>query len=477
MVKHFYQLSLSDTYRDCEEVLQNNKPKFLELLSKHMDLSSLIPAPFYWSYYKSLGRDREYSLTSMLAALILQKVLGIPTVSLLILFLLLCREAREFCGFRKVPDNSRFTRFKQDFVLQIESLFHHLVDVTAPICQSLDAKLASTLVFDTSGIEPYVTENNPKFINALIKKLKRAYKDNPDIDVYKMAYGLMPSCASANHQVKQLYINGCFCYAYKFAIMTNGLGIVRNISFLDEDFMSKHPEIEVDKKSDSPEEDKSISDSKSLKPVLSDFFKLHPQVSYDTFLGDAIFDSFATYPLLLKEFKFKKVLIPFNIRNSNTGLAKPGYNESGWPLCPKDSSKAMTPCGWTREKGRSDRFKWICPETHWDGRKRLCHCPNPCTDKPSGRMIYTSSGQDLRSYPGIIRDSEEWITEYKTRCTIERTIQFFKDPMAVGNTKTSDRFTIKADLFLAGITQLITVILADRIHQPKYFRSLKPLIA
>ena len=62
-----------------------------------------------------------------------------------------------------------------------------------------------------------------------------------------MAYGLMPSCAFANNQIKQLYINGYFCYVYKFAIITNGLGIPRNITFLDDDFKAKHPEIQIDK--------------------------------------------------------------------------------------------------------------------------------------------------------------------------------------------------------------------------------------
>ena len=37
--------------------------------------------------------------------------------------------------------------------------------------------------------------------------------------------------------------------------------------------------------------------------------------------------------------------------------------------------------------------------------------------------------------------------------------------------------TLHADLLLAGITQLITVVVADRIHKPEYFRSLKRLIA
>jgi hypothetical protein len=477
MVNLYNQISLSDTFLECKNTYQNDKPKFLELLTQNLDLASLIPQTFYWSYNKTLGRDRKYSLPSMLAALILQKILGIPTVSLLRLFLILCREAREFCGLNDIPDNSQFTRFKQDFIPDIEAFFYHLVDITEPLCREIDSNLASKIAFDTSGIEAYVTENNPKFLNSIIRKLKRAYKNNPDVDVYKMAYGLMPSSASANKDVKQLFINGYFCYVYKFSIITNGLGIVRHISFLDDQFKSKHPEIELDKKSDSPDEDKSISDSKSLKPVLTDFFALHPDFHYDTFLGDSIFDSYSTYPMLMDDFNFKKVLIPLNTRNSSTGLAAPGFNEAGWPLCPLDDSKTLKPLGWTREKGRSDRFKWGCPDTHYEGTKLVCHCPNPCTDKPSGRMFYTASGQNRRMYPGIIRDSDEWLSEYKIRVNVEKNIQYFKDPMGCGNPKTRDNLTIKADLLLAGITQMLTVVLADKIKQPSCLRSIRKLIA
>ena len=42
-------------------------------------------------------------------------------------------------------------------------MFDNLVDVTELICQ--DKHLASMTIFDTSGIEAFVTENNPKFAN------------------------------------------------------------------------------------------------------------------------------------------------------------------------------------------------------------------------------------------------------------------------------------------------------------------------
>ena len=115
------------------------------------------------------------------------------------------------------------------------------------ILTSPASSLAKMLTFDTSGIELYVTENNPKTLNALIKKLKAYYKDKPDVDPYKMAYGLMPSQAASCPDAKQMYINGHFCYADKFAILTNGLGIVRHISFIDDaDFKAAHEAVQAD---------------------------------------------------------------------------------------------------------------------------------------------------------------------------------------------------------------------------------------
>ena len=186
------------------------------------------------------------------------------------------------------------------------------------------------LTFDTSGIELYVTENNSKTLNALIKKLKSYYKDNPDVDPYKMAYGLMPSQAVACSDAKQMYINGHFCYADKFAILTNGLGIVRHISFInDDDFKTSHPDLIVEKKTASPDKDKSVGDASALVPVLSDFFFLHPDFHPATFLGDSAFDSADLYGILFHDFHFSKALISYNPRNESP-LKKVGYNAYGY---------------------------------------------------------------------------------------------------------------------------------------------------
>ena len=47
---------------------------------------------------------------------------------------------------------------------------------------------------------------------------------------------MIPNTAKASIDAKQQYINGHYCYAHKVGIMTNGIGIIRNISFFDDDF-------------------------------------------------------------------------------------------------------------------------------------------------------------------------------------------------------------------------------------------------
>lgn len=252
MATVYRQISLNDSFSNCQDLFFEDTPSFFQLLDEHFDISEFIPVVFTNAFYQSLGRKRLYPLTGFLSALILQKKFSIPSDSLLILFLTLCRELREFCGFSKVPDAPLFTRFKQNFLPYIEMMFQQMVDYTEPICQLIDSSLASMLTFDTSGIELYVSENNPKTLNSLISRLKSYYKDNPDIDPYKLAYGLMPSKAASCPDAKQQYINGHFCYADKFVMLTNGLGIVRHIAFLDDDLKALHPEMPVEKKSDSP---------------------------------------------------------------------------------------------------------------------------------------------------------------------------------------------------------------------------------
>ena len=99
---------------------------------------------------------------------------------------------------------------------------------------------------------------------------------------------------------------------------------MRRIAFFDDDFKKSHPEIPVEKRTDSPDVDKEIGDSRTLLPVLRD---------YVTFLGDSAFDSYDTYRSRLGEFGFARAVIPMNCRNAANGH-KPLLDEFGIPLCP-----------------------------------------------------------------------------------------------------------------------------------------------
>ena len=249
----YKQLTLEEIFEDCQNKFDNDKYQFFSLFDEAINLDEIVPVSFISHFYASTGRTRKHQLYPMLKALLIQRIFSIPTDTLLIVFLKYSQELRDFCGFDVVPDGSKFTRFKQDFLSDLQSMFDHLVDLTEPICQNLDPALASMTIFDTSGIEAWVTENNPKYANRIIKQLK-AFKKSHNLDdsydPYKAAYGSMPTHAASNQAIQQMYINGHFCYAYKFGIITNGLGIVRDITFYNKDFLKKHPDIVVGKKSD-----------------------------------------------------------------------------------------------------------------------------------------------------------------------------------------------------------------------------------
>ena len=129
------------------------------------------------------------------------------------------------------------------------------------------------------------------------------------------------------------------------------------------------------------------------------------------------------------------------------------------------------------------RFKFVCPKMIWAYDKstqkahRQCCCENPCTASRCGRMVYIYPEKDLRAYPGTIRGTDEWDNTYKIRTAVERDINHIKKNLCLAGRRTQNEKTLHADLILAGITQLITVVLADKINHHEYIRSLKPLIA
>ena len=167
----YKQLSVADIFQDCQDKFDNDKPAFLSLLENHINLDEIIPVTFYNHFYASTGRTRKYPLRAFLWSLIIQRIFSIPTDQLLLTFLCYSKPLREFCGFSKIPDASKITLFKQDFLDDLQTVFDRLVDLTEPICQAIDSAKADMTIFDSSGIEAFVTENNPKYANRIIKQL------------------------------------------------------------------------------------------------------------------------------------------------------------------------------------------------------------------------------------------------------------------------------------------------------------------
>ena len=438
MITH-KQLTLAEVFEDCQNKFDNDKYQFLSLLDEAIILDEIVPVSFVSHFHARTGRPHKHQLYPMLKALLIQRIFSIPTDTLLIVFLKYSQELRDFCGFDVVPDSSKFTRFKQDFLSDLQSMFDHLVDLTEPICQKLNPALADMTIFDTSGIEAWVAENNPKYANRIIKQLK-AFKQSHNLDdsydPYKAAYCSMPTHAASNQAIQQMYINGHFCYAYKFGIITNGLGIVRDISFYNRDFLNAHPDIVVE-----------------------------------------------IYKSLFGDIGFRKAFIPLRVKLS---MERTDYivNENGIPCCPHDPTLPMKREGSKSHlKSKIPTMKFVFPKMKWEynpadkSKRRVCHYDDPCTTSSCGRMIYIYPEKNLRAYPGVERGSQEWEYTYKIRVNVEKSINHFKDSFCIANRKTQNEKTLHADLLLAGITQLVTVLVADKIHQHQYIRSLKPLIA
>ena len=80
-------------------------------------------------------------------------------------------------------------------------------------------------------------------------------------------------------------------------------------------------------------------------------------------------------------------------------------------------------------------------------------------------------------YPGILRGSEHWDNLYRHRVVIERTIDLLKNTFGLGNRCSVNIKTLKADAYLAGIIQLLGVLLAKALHKPHLYKSIRKLAA
>lgn len=164
------QMSLEDIYNGVFESMESQKSELVTLLEEHINMDELIPYSFRRAFYSGKGRNHIHHLDSYLWFAILKKLFGLSRNTQMLTILKCSKELRDLCGFDKVPDASQITRFYQNYCEHIENMFVHMVEITEPICRKINEKKAGYLIYDTTGIEAKVAENNPKFFNTKLKE-------------------------------------------------------------------------------------------------------------------------------------------------------------------------------------------------------------------------------------------------------------------------------------------------------------------
>lgn len=465
------QLTFNNFMDNFDELTSEATPKLFHLFNSYIDVDKLIPSSFKEKYYSTVGSPREYSLSSMINFFILKNILGFSESKQLLNILRISNDIRKFCGFTKVPHESQISRFNTKYLKYINEMFHHLVDITEPMCKEINSHLSSILISDTTGFEAYVQENNPKFHQTLLNQAKKIakFKKDKNFDVEKYAQSQTPKKSSANSDIKLAYLNGHFGFYLKSNIVTNGLGVIRHIDFYDKDMDFTA----------NPSNAKDLYDATTLIPVLDNYFNMHRELKYSYFLGDSGFDAIDNYTYLVKD-KNIIPIIPLNQRNQSD-LPKPGFSPLGIPTCPYDPSLEMKYDGITREKGRSDRIKYLCPKSvkcRINGRTAYkLSCDNPCTNSKCGRVIQVSINSDYRLNTKIPRNTQQWQDLYKIRTVCERAISQLKSCMNIRSTQLRDTRSIKSNILFAGLTQLIALMIFYKSGTFTNVRAIKTLVA
>lgn len=128
---------------------------------------------------------------------------------------------------------------------------------------------------------------------------------------------------------------------------------------------------------------------------------------------DSAHDNIPTYKLLDRW--DINALIDINKRSGSAdGLPDDiSMDKDAHPLC----RAGLRMCSWGYDKNK-DAQKFRCPLAC--SRVQECPCSSECRKSSYGRTVYIKNGSDLRFYPRIPRDSEQYKTIYSERSACER---------------------------------------------------------
>lgn len=151
-------------------------------------------------------------------------------------------------------------------------------------------------------------------------------------------------------------------------------------------------------------------DSVSLVITFDEFRKRYPFLNVDKILLDAAHDAMPIY----KYFDTFSVNTFIDLNKRNTGniiyTDTITLSPDGIPICKKGLQ--MKDCGLDNSRRRR---KFRCPSV----KNNVCICDTPCSDSSYGRCVYIYTKDNLRLFPSVPRNSEDWNTIYKRRTSVE----------------------------------------------------------
>lgn len=137
--------------------------------------------------------------------------------------------------------------------------------------------------------------------------------------------------------------------------------------------------------------------------------------------------------------------------------------------------------GIIRGKGRADRIKYLCPKSKKskiDGKTQyILSCDNPCTPSKCGRIKNLTIHHNYRFNSSIPRDSLKWQKLYRLRTICERSISQIKNLIQIKTSKVRNTVSLKSDVLLACISQLIAFILIYKTGNSDKPLAIKTLIS
>ena len=154
-------------------------------------------------------------------------------------------------------------------------------------------------------------------------------------------------------------------------------------------------------------------DSVSAIVALSEFRDLYPQLHINAFISDSASDNYATYELLEK-WGICAVIALGKSNNGNNKYPIPIAHDNGTPICPAGHKMV----NWGANNNDRSRRKWRCPRVL--GKVEPCDMCGSCSPSAYGRVVYTKTEWDPRTFCRIPRGSNEWKQIMKERTAAER---------------------------------------------------------